>query len=98
MLQTLAYPSPVSFCAHPQLFAITWIARRTDQRALTCLIPQIWGIAFLTAIITLPHVTSAWTKYALISLLVASPYVHPILVAWNSTNANSVRLRTVSAS
>jgi hypothetical protein len=80
------------------VFAITHFARKTDQRAIACLVPQVWGIVFLVAVITLPASASPWVKYALISLLVANPYVHPIIVGWNSTNANSVRLRTVSAS
>lgn len=79
------------------VFSVTFFSRRIDQRALVCTIPALWAIILLTPIILLPN-AGAWVKFGLISLLVGEPYVHPIIVAWNSTNANSVRLRTVSAS
>lgn len=92
----LTIPSSVAWII--LVFGVTFLSRRLDQRALVCLIPQIWALVFLTAIATIPAGSSAWVKYGLISALVSEWYVHPIIVAWNSTNANSVRLRTVSAS
>lgn len=53
-------------------------------------------IAALIALEVLPDEASPWTRWALISLVLAMPYVHAIVVAITSRNAGTVRTRTVA--
>ncbi|KAL7416906.1 major facilitator superfamily domain-containing protein [Mrakia frigida] len=92
----LVIPSSVFWIIN--CFALTLLSRKLKERTFVSAIAQVWGLILLIALTTLPNSAGPWTRYAIISLLVSYPYAHPILVAWNSTNANSVRLRTVSAS
>ena len=75
----------------------TWVSEKTDQRFLVGLTSQIWALPILIALETIPAQTSPWSKWALSTLLVAAPYVHPIIVAITSRNAGSVRTRTVAS-
>ena len=80
-----------------QLLFWTWVSEKTNQRFLTGLISQIWCFPILIALETVNKKTGPWTKWALSTLLVGSPYVHAILVAITSRNAGSVRTRTVAS-
>ncbi|RDI89187.1 Methylthioribulose-1-phosphate dehydratase [Venturia inaequalis] len=75
----------------------TWVSEKINQRFLVGLASQIWALPLLIALEFIPGSTSAWTKWALSTLLVGSPYVHAILVSTTSRNAGSVRLRTVAS-
>ncbi len=79
-------------------FILTYASKRTGQRAYVGVFGSLWQVIFLGVIIALPDHANHWVKYALLSLYLACPYAHPILVSWNSGNSGSVRTRSVSAS
>ena len=91
----LTIPAYVLFIL--QLLFWTWVSEKTDQRFLVGLTSQIWALPILIALETIPAQTSPWAKWALSTLLVGEPYVHPIIVAITSRNAGSVRTRTVAS-
>jgi hypothetical protein len=59
---------------------------------------QIWALPLLSLLYTFTEDTSQWVYYTVVTLVVASPYVHPTQVAWASRNSYSVGTRTISAS
>lgn len=91
----LTIPAYVIFII--QLLFWTWVSEKIDQRFLVGLVSQIWALPLLIALELIPGSTSAWSKWALSTLLVGGPYVHAILVSTTSRNAGSVRLRTVAS-
>ncbi|KAJ5660593.1 Major facilitator superfamily domain general substrate transporter [Penicillium longicatenatum] len=78
------------------LATITWIAERTDQRLLSGAAVELWNLALLIALEVLPAKTLSWPRFAILTLLVGSPSIHPVLVALTSRNAGSVRTRTTA--
>lgn len=91
----LTIPANVLFIL--QLLFWTWLSERVNQRFLIGSLSQVWSFPILIALEFLPGKASAWTKWALSSLLVGHIYVHAIIVAITSRNAGSVRLRTVAS-
>lgn len=79
-----------------QLLFWAWVSEKTNQRFLTSLVSQIWALPLLVALETINSRTGPWVKWALSTMLVGHPYIHPILVAVTSRNAGSVRTRTVA--
>ncbi|KAI0684763.1 major facilitator superfamily domain-containing protein [Cytidiella melzeri] len=69
-----------------------------NSRVAATIILQIWALPLLIALYTFNHDTSQWVYYAVVTLITGFPYVHPVQVAWASSNSSSVRTRTVSAS
>lgn len=80
------------------MLTIAWFAEKTNKLLLVCLIPQVWAIPFLVWLRTAygPQ-SNPWTVWAIMTVLCAAPFTHPILVSLVSRNANAVRARTVSA-
>jgi predicted MFS family arabinose efflux permease len=78
--------------------SISFTSKALNERAFVGSIGSIWQFVLMLALVLIPDDTQRWGKYALLSLLVAYPYAHPILVSWNSANSGSVRTRSVSAS
>jgi predicted MFS family arabinose efflux permease len=62
-----------------------------------CAYAQIWALIFLIPLIVFPNNEAAWTRYAILTLLLGYPYIHAIQVGLQSRNANSVRTRTVAS-
>ncbi|OJJ48204.1 hypothetical protein ASPZODRAFT_23860 [Penicilliopsis zonata CBS 506.65] len=91
----LTIPSYVIFILNLLLF--TWISERFHQRFLLGVISMIWCLALLIALEVLPDDASAWTRWAILTLLIGMPYIHPVIVAITSRNAGSVRTRTVAS-
>ena len=69
-----------------------------DSRTISMLTLQIWALPLLIALYTFNEHTSQWIYFTVVTLITAFPYVHPVQVAWASTNSYSVQGRTVSAS
>lgn len=69
-----------------------------NSRVAATIILQIWALPLLIALYTFNTHTSQWAYYAVVTLITGFPYVHPVQVAWASSNSSSVRTRTVSAS
>ncbi|KAA1467780.1 MFS general substrate transporter [Dentipellis sp. KUC8613] len=80
------------------LLITAYLSEVINSRVLSTVILQIWSLPLLVALYTFNAHTSQWVYYAVITLVVGFPYVHPIQVAWASRNSHSVRTRTVSAS
>lgn len=75
----------------------TWAAERTKQRLLFGVGVEIWCLVLLIALETLPERSMPWPRWAILTLLVGAPSVHPVVVALTSRNAGSVRTRTVAS-
>ena len=75
----------------------TWLSERIHQRLLLGVVAEIWNLVLLIALEVLPANASSWLRWALLVLLVGSPYIHAIIVAMTSRNAGSVRTRTVAS-
>ncbi|KAH8992482.1 MFS general substrate transporter [Lactarius akahatsu] len=80
------------------LLATCYLSELIDNRVLSTVILQFWALPLLIALYTFTTQTSQWIYFAVVTLIVGYPYVHPIQVAWASRNSYSVRTRTVSAS
>ncbi|KAF4122340.1 transporter [Geosmithia morbida] len=80
------------------ILAITYLSERLQQRALVAVFSQIWVFPFLIYLYLVDiNEINRWKAWAILTLLLAGPSPHAILVGWNSRNSNAVRLRTVSA-
>jgi hypothetical protein len=75
----------------------TWASEKLNQRLLIGVIAEVWNLVMLIGLTTLPAKASPWSRWALATLLVGSPYAHAIVVAITSRNAGSVRTRTVAS-
>ncbi|KAH9982781.1 major facilitator superfamily domain-containing protein [Lactifluus volemus] len=89
---------PASVIGAIGLLGTAYLSEVIDSRVLSTVILQLWALPLLIALYTFTEHTSQWVYFAVVTLIVGYPYVHPIQVAWASRNSNSVRTRTVSAS
>lgn len=80
------------------LLGSCYLSEMIDSRTIACLVLQIWALPLLIALYTFNQQTSEWIYYVVVTLIVGFPYIHPIQVAWASTNSYGVSTRTVSAS
>ncbi|KAM0708624.1 hypothetical protein Q7P35_005276 [Cladosporium inversicolor] len=91
---------PNQFISCFTLFAATWFSEFIGQRMLVASTQNIWLLPCLIALRWWPgagQVTSAWATFALLTVLLSTPYTHPINVSLCSRNSGSVRTRSVSA-
>ncbi|KAJ5030633.1 major facilitator superfamily domain-containing protein [Bipolaris maydis] len=63
-----------------QMIFWTWVSERTDQRLLVALVSQVWCLPLLIALEVLPANASHWSRWVLCTLLVGSPFRHPIFM------------------
>lgn len=91
----LTIPAYTIFIINLGLF--TWLSEKLNQRLLLGAFAEIWNLTFLIALEVLPRHKSAWARYALLILLIGSPYMHAAVVAMTSRNSGSVRTRTVAS-
>lgn len=80
------------------LLVAGYMSEIVNSRVAATVILQIWALPLLIALYTFNSLTSQWAYFAVVSLIAGNPYVHPVQVAWVSSNSSSVRTRTVSAS
>ena len=66
-----------------------------NSRVGATIVLQLWALPLLIALYTFSAETSQWVYFAVVTLIAASPFVHPIQVAWASRNSYSVRTRCV---
>ena len=88
---------PAFFMFGVNLLIISRVSEWVKERSFVSLTSQIWMLPLFIALVLIPESSSHWVRYALLSLVLAYPYCHAIVVAWNSRNSNSVRARAVSA-
>jgi hypothetical protein len=79
------------------LLLTCYLSEMINSRVLSTVILQFWALPPLIVLYTFSEHTSQWVYFAVVSLIVGFPYVHPIQVAWTSRNSNSVSTRTISA-
>lgn len=80
------------------MVAIIWLSEKINQRAYIGIFIQLWFLSCLLPLILLPSTsTSRWSTYALLTVLLSYPYIHPLMVGWASRNSGSVKTRTISA-
>lgn len=92
----LSIPYNVLHCI--TMLGITYFAEVIGELTIVALSGQIWLLPFMIYLnIVNTSKVSKWVVWAVISLLLGYPNAHPIQVAWNSRNSNTVRSRTVSA-
>ncbi|WBW71653.1 pantothenate transporter liz1 [Schizosaccharomyces osmophilus] len=89
---------PSIFLKIINMLTLTFFSEMIGEKAMVCMSPQFYMLPLLIALYVLPGSTSKWVLYVLSTLIVGTPYAHPVQVGWNSQNSNSVRTRTVSAS
>lgn len=80
------------------LLVFCYLSEIINSRCGAAVILQFWALPLLIALYRFTEQTSQWSYYAVVTILVGYPYVHPVQVAWASTNSYSVGTRTVSAS
>ncbi|KAF4122228.1 Major Facilitator Superfamily [Geosmithia morbida] len=80
------------------MLAITGISELVNNRSLVAMAEDAWLLPCFVALLAMPDPISAWSYFAISTVLLSFPYTHPIQVAWTSRNAGSVQNRTVSAS
>ncbi|KAI0800680.1 MFS general substrate transporter [Fomes fomentarius] len=80
------------------LVAFCYLSEIIDSRITALALLQVWALPLLIALYTFTEQTSPWVYFAVVTLIAGFPYVHPVQVAWASTNSYSVGTRTVSAS
>ncbi|PKS05021.1 hypothetical protein jhhlp_008387 [Lomentospora prolificans] len=89
---------PTMFLSMITVTAITHISELYNERSLVSIISQLWALVFLVWLYaTDTSEANPWLVWLILTLLIAYPSPHAILVSWNSRNSNSVRLRTISA-
>lgn len=92
----LSIPYNVFHCI--TMLGITYFAEVIGELTFVALTGQIWLLPFMIYLnIVNTSKVSKWIVWAVITLLLSYPNAHPIQVAWNSRNSNTVRSRTVSA-
>jgi len=80
------------------LLVFCYLSEIINSRVGAAVLLQFWALPLLIALYTFNEQTSQWAYFAVVTVLVGYPYVHPVQVAWASTNSYSVGTRTVSAS
>ncbi|KAK6460940.1 putative allantoate permease [Scheffersomyces coipomensis] len=80
------------------LLFITWLSERVNNRILICYFLPLYSVP-LVAILAFWDGTlkNVWGTWAVTSLVLGGPYIHAIVVAWVSTNSNSIRSRSVAS-
>ncbi|KAL4817403.1 major facilitator superfamily domain-containing protein [Aspergillus spinulosporus] len=95
--QTNLLTIPAAVVSITTMITTTWLAERTNQRLLFGAAIEVWYLVLLIALQTLPEKSMPWPRFAILTLIVGGPSLHPVLVALTSRNAGSVRTRTVAS-
>lgn len=78
------------------LLYITKLSERLNERSFVCLLAPLFLIPFLALLRWWPgSMVLPWQTWFLVTMVLATPYVHAICVAWVSRNSNSIRSRTI---
>ncbi|KAI0756304.1 MFS general substrate transporter [Daedaleopsis nitida] len=80
------------------LLTFCYLSEIIDSRVGATVLLQIWALPLLVALYNFTEQTSPWVYFVVVTLITGFPYIHPVQVAWASTNSYSVGTRTVSAS
>ncbi|KAJ5087567.1 hypothetical protein N7456_011183 [Penicillium angulare] len=95
--QTNLLVIPSAVVAIITMIGTTWLAERFNQRLLLGACAELWYLVLVITLEVLPEKAMPWPRWAVLTLLVGAPSIHPVLVALTSRNAGSVRTRTVAS-
>lgn len=93
----LAIPSQFLFAMN--CLWLPWLGQKLNERSFVSSLSNIWTLPLLIALVTIPSSLEThwnWVRFALLTLIGAYPYCHPLIIAWLSQNCHSVRNRAVS--
>ncbi|ODM19681.1 hypothetical protein SI65_04666 [Aspergillus cristatus] len=80
------------------MLALTYVSELLGELTLTAMFPQFWALPFVVYLYAVDiNSINKWVAWVIMTLFLSLPYAHPIQVALNSRNSNTVRSRTVSA-
>ncbi|VEU20765.1 DEKNAAC101772 [Brettanomyces naardenensis] len=81
------------------LLWITWYSEKTRSIFNVCLFQPLWAVPLLGVLRWWNgSFADKWPTYVVITLILATPYIHAMMVSVCSRNAQSIKTRTVSAS
>ncbi|KAL7285523.1 hypothetical protein ACG7TL_000625 [Trametes sanguinea] len=75
------------------LLIFCYLSEIIDSRVVSTVLLQFWALPLLVALYTFNQQTSPWVYFAVVTLITGFPYVHPVQVAWASTNSGGVDKR-----
>jgi hypothetical protein len=78
----LTIPSAILFILNN--LGLSFSSKRFKDRLGIASIGSWWQFIFLIVLVVIPDGTNKWAKWAILSLLLAYPYAHPILVSMQS--------------
>jgi len=76
---------------------LSYASRRWRERFVIGSWSSWYCLILFIALVVIPDSTNKWAKWALLSLIMATPFCHPIMMSTVSANAGSVRTRTVAS-
>ncbi|ODQ82292.1 hypothetical protein BABINDRAFT_169677 [Babjeviella inositovora NRRL Y-12698] len=81
------------------LLIITWATVKYNLRSLISLFQPFYTVPLLGVLCWWKGaMKDKWGTYVVSTLILGNPYIHAICVSWCSTNSNSIKTRTISAS
>ncbi|KAJ7832250.1 major facilitator superfamily domain-containing protein [Mycena olivaceomarginata] len=89
---------PSSFVSMFTLVGLAKLSEVAHERVLIASIRPWWQLILFIALVTIPDSTPPWSRYAILSILIADPDCQSIMVSLCSLNSGSVRTRSLSAS
>ncbi|KAK6824111.1 hypothetical protein RU639_005242 [Aspergillus parasiticus] len=89
---------PYTFAQIPTMLILTYLSEKFGQLTWAAMFTQIWALPFVIYLYVVDiNSINKWVAWVILTIFLSLPSAHPIQVAWNSRNSNTVRSRTVSA-
>ncbi|KNG88775.1 hypothetical protein ANOM_002799 [Aspergillus nomiae NRRL 13137] len=89
---------PCTFAQIPTMITLTYLSEKFGQLTWAAMFPQFWALPFVIYLYVVDiNTINKWVAWVILTIFLSIPSAHPIQVAWNSRNSNTVRSRTVSA-
>ncbi|KAF7593207.1 hypothetical protein BBP40_011837 [Aspergillus hancockii] len=80
------------------MLILTYTSEIIGELTSTAMVGQFWALPFVVYLYAVDiNSINRWVAWFIMTLFLSYPSAHPIQVAWNSRNSNTVRSRTVSA-
>ena len=95
--ETIYLNIPIEVFNAITMITISFVSEIFNERAIICMIPQIWMLIPIAIEYARADDILAWGKYAIIFVVLSNPSVQGILVSWISRVSYSVRTRTVAS-
>ena len=95
--ETIYLNIPIEVFNAITMITISFVSEIFNERAIICIIPQIWMLIPIAIEYARADSILAWGKYAIIFVVLSNPSVQGILVSWISRVSYSVRTRTVAS-